>query len=105
VSDINDRPAVPPMDTGADERYGFLLAGAILLLLGWGLLLLVNVALHLTAPSSGTVFGPVHVYPSFGPYAWTSAIFGVGTGLVGLALLYFGWSSPKGKFVLPGQPY
>lgn len=105
MSDLDDRPAVPPLDAGGDERYGFFVAGAILILLGWGVLLLLNLLLHRMAPSSGLAFGPLTVYPGFGPFAWIASALGAVTGLIGLALLQFGRSSPKGPFVLPGQPY
>ena len=45
------------------------------------------------------------VYPGFGPFSQAAALFGAGTGIVGLVLLRYGMQSPKGRFVLPGAPY
>lgn len=105
MSDLRDVPAVAPMDTGADARYGFFTAGALLVLLGFGVLDLLNVLLHRLAGASGISLGVVRVYPGFGPFAQAAALFGAGAGLLGIVLLYYGYRSPTGPFVLPGTPY
>jgi hypothetical protein len=105
VTELDERPAVPPMDTGADERYGFFVAGALLVLIGWGLLTALNVLLHRIAPASGFHVGSWALYPAFGAYAWIAAALGLVTGLLGAVLIQYGRDSPKGRFVLPGEPY
>ena len=93
------------MESGADVRYGFLTAGGLLVALGWGLLVLVNLLLHRIAPSDGIDLGVLRVYPGFGVFAWAATLLGTGAGLVGAVLVYYGTQSPKGRFVLPGTPY
>ena len=105
MSDLNERPAVPELDSGADERYGYFIAGALLIALGWGFGVVLNVLLHRAAPAAGLMFGPWSIHSGFGPFAWATAIIGTVTGMIGVVLLYFGGESPKGEFVLPGQPY
>lgn len=105
VTDLNEHPAVPPMETGGDVRYGFLSSGVVLLVGGWGILLGLNLWLHRIAGPDGVGLGVIRVYGSIGPLAEASALLGAGAGAVGLVLLYYGLRSPKGAFVLPGAPY
>jgi hypothetical protein len=105
LTDLNERPAVPPIDAGADERYGYFLGGGLLVVLGWGLFDVLNYLVHRAAGSSGLSLGVVRVYSGFGPFSQAVAIFGAVTGIVGLALLRYGMQAPKGAFVLPGAPY
>ena len=105
VTDLSETPAVPPTDPGGDERVGFFAAGGLLVLLGWGFGVIVNVALHLLAPASGSRFGPLVVFPHLGPYAWAVALFGAFTGAIGVGLIWVARSSPRGPLVLPGFAY
>ncbi|HTT26219.1 MAG TPA: hypothetical protein VMH90_04565 [Thermoplasmata archaeon] len=105
MTDLNDRPAVPPMDTGADERFGYFAGGGTLIALGWGVLDLGNYLAHRIAGSGGLDLGVVRVYPGFGPFSQAAALFGAGAGVLGLVLLRYGMRSPAGRFVLPGTPY
>lgn len=93
------------MDMGGDERLGGYVAAGLLIGLGWGVLVLVNLLLHWTAPVGGTAVGPFRVYPSIGSFATAAAIFGGVSGALGIALAVLARSSPAGRFVLPGQPY
>lgn len=103
--DLAESPAVAPMDTGGDERAGMFAAGAILVALGLGLGVLVNVVAHWMAAPSGTPWGPVRVFPSFGPYAWAALGLGLFTGAIGIGVLLMARASAKGRLVLPGQAY
>jgi hypothetical protein len=105
VTDLQETPATPPEPTGGDERIGYLVAGALLVFLGWGLGVVVNVLMHWVARSGPfTVFG-VHFTGTMGAYAW--AVFGLGlvSGALGVALLAVARSVPRGPFVLPGADY
>ena len=103
--DIQETPAVPPMDPGGDERLGYLIAGGILITLGWGLAVIVNLVLHFLAGTGGwTVWG--HEFTStLGPYAWAAFGFGMFVGGFGVVLVALGRASPKGPIVLPGFDY
>jgi hypothetical protein len=104
--DTQEQPATPPEDHGGDERIGLQIAGGLLIFLGWGLGVLVNLLLHAVAPSSGLVlFGAVRILPKLGPYSW--AIFGLGvvTGVIGTVFLFLSRDTTKGRFVLPGYDY
>jgi len=105
VVDIQETPAVPPTDPGGDERLGFFVAGALLVVLGWGIAVLLNLALHYLAGNAGmTVLG--HRFTSaLGSYAWAAVAFGLFTGAFGVVLLALGRTTPKGPFVLPGYDY
>ena len=96
---------MPPMDPGGDERLGYFVAGGLLVALGWGLGVVVNVLVHLMAGRQGQEFGWVHLTSTLGTYAWAVVGFGIFTGAVGVVLLGLGARSPKGPFVLPGYPY
>jgi hypothetical protein len=103
--DVHETPAVPPMDPGGDERLGYFIAGALLILLGWGGGVIANLLVHHAAGSGGMLVGWVRITSALGSYAW--AVFGIGlvTGAIGVVLLALGRASPKGKLVLPGYDY
>jgi hypothetical protein len=105
VVDLQETPATPPEDHGGDERYGYQLAGSVLIALGWGLGVVVNLLLHYQARTGAFVDAGVHFGPTLGPYAW--AVFGLGlvTGAMGVAILAVARSTPRGPFVLPGVDY
>jgi hypothetical protein len=105
VSDLQETPATPPEPSGGDERIGYLLAGGVLIALGWVFGVVVNVLLHWAARTSPATVWGVHIGPNFGEYAW--AVFGLGlvTGAMGVVLLGVGRSTPSGPFVLPGVDY
>ena len=105
VVDIQETPAVPPMDPGGDERVGYFIAGGLLLFLGWGLGVLANLVLHVAAGSGGMTIGWMRITSTLGAYAW--GVFGLGlvTGTIGVVLLALGRASPKARLVLPGYPY
>jgi len=105
VVDIHETPAVPPMDPGGDERLGYYLAGGLLIALGWGLGVVVNLALHGLAGSQGMTLGWVRITSALGAYAWGVFAFGLFTGAVGTMLLVLARNSPKGPLVLPGYDY
>jgi hypothetical protein len=93
------------MDPGGDERVGYFIAGGILLVLGWGFGVFVNLLLHEMAGGGGTTVGWVRITSSMGPYAWAVLAFGLVTGTLGAGLLALGRASPKGPLVLPGYNY
>jgi hypothetical protein len=105
VVDIHETPAVPPTDWEGDERFGYFLAGGLLIALGWGLGVVVNLLLHYLAGSQGMAVGWVRITSSLGSYAWAVFAFGLFTGVVGAVFLVIGRSSRKGPFVLPGYDY
>ncbi|MGI0070789.1 MAG: hypothetical protein ACRECT_01750 [Thermoplasmata archaeon] len=103
--DLQETPAVAPMDTGGDERAGYFLAGGTMIFLGWGLGVLVNLALHYLAPSGGLRVAGIWFGPVVGTYAWAAFGFGLMTGAIGIGLLFVGQATPKGRLVLPGTDY
>lgn len=103
--DIQETPAVPPLDPGGDERVGYFLAGGVLIALGWGLAVVVNLLAHYWAGSSGMTVAGHEVTSTLGPYAWATLAFGLFTGAIGVVLLTLGRASPKGSVVLPGYDY
>jgi hypothetical protein len=105
VTDLNERPAVPPMDEGGNARFGYYTGGGLLIALGWGLLDGLNFLAHRLAGPGGLDLRLVRVYPGFGPFSQAAAIFGAGTGVLGLVLLWYGTTAPEGRFVLPGTSY
>jgi hypothetical protein len=105
VVDVQETPAVPPTDYGGDERAGCFLAGATLIVLGWGLAVFANLALHLWAPSGGFTVAGIWFGHTIGTYAWAALGFGIVTGVVGVGLLFVGQATPKGRVVLPGVDY
>jgi hypothetical protein len=105
VVDVQETPAVPPMDPGGDPRAGYFAAGGLLLFLGWGLGVVVNLALHAAAGGGGMTVGWIRITSTLGAYAWAVFGFGLVTGAIGVVLLALGRASPKGPFVLPGYDY
>jgi len=103
--DIHETPAVPPMDPKGDERLGYFIAGALLILVGWIGGVVLNVLLHLLAGSGGMAVGWVRITSTLGPYAWAVVGFGLFTGAIGVVLLALGRGSPRGPLVLPGYDY
>jgi len=105
VVDVHETPAVPPEVPGGDERAGYFLGGALLIVLGWGLGVVVNLLLHVMAGSSGLSVVGVRITSDVGPYAWALVGFGLFTGALGVVLVALGRASPKGPVILPGYPY
>ncbi len=105
VSDLEERPAVPPRDAGADERYGWFVAGGLLIAVGLGVLVGLNLALHRIATSSGIPLGPFRIFPTIGAFSEASIALGIVAAIVGAALIGYARRSPPGPFVLPGEPY
>lgn len=103
--DIQETPAVPPMDPGGDERVGYFLAGAILVALGWGFAVLLNLWLHYMAGSGALSFGGHTITSTLGSYAWATLGFGIFVGAFGVVLIALGRTYPKGPLVLPGYDY
>jgi hypothetical protein len=105
VSDLQETPATPPEPSGGDERIGYFIAGATMIVLGWGFGVVLNVLLHWAARNApSTAFG-VHFSGSFGEYAWAAFGLGLVTGAMGAVLLGVGRATPKGPLVLPGVDY
>ena len=105
VVDIQETPAVPPMDPGGDERVGYYVAGALLIFLGWGLGVVGYVLLHLMAGSGGMTLAWIRITSPFGDYAWAMLGFGLFSGAIGAVLVALGRASAKAPLVLPGYPY
>lgn len=103
--DIQETPAVPPTDYGGDERYGYLLAGAVLITLGWVLAVGLNLLLHYEAGAAGMTIAGHRITSTLGSYAWATLGFGLFTGAMGVVMVALGRASPKGRFVLPGVNY
>jgi hypothetical protein len=105
TTDLAETPAVPPFDPKGDERLGYAIAGGLLIALGWGVAVVLNVVLHRLAPSGGHRLLGVWFGPSLGVYAGAALAFGAATGLFGVVLLAYARSSPRGPIVLPGADY
>jgi len=105
VVDLQETPAVPPMDPGGDVRVGYRIAGGLLVALGWGLAVVGNLLAHYLAGSAGiTVLGH-ELTSTLGPYAWATFGFGLFTGAFGVVLIALGQTAPEGPLVLPGYDY
>jgi hypothetical protein len=105
MSDLNESPAVPETPTGGDERAGLYVAGALLVVMGWGVAIVLNALLHAAAPAGGIPLGPLRVFATWGAYAQATAIIGLLTGAVGAGVLYTAHTAPQGPLVLPGYDY
>jgi len=105
MTDLSELPAVPPEERGGDERIGYRAGGVLLLVVGWGFGVFLNLLLHWMAPSSGQAVGPWRIYPSLGVYALGAVGLGLVAGVVGIVMLWIAQRSTSGKFVLPGFPY
>jgi len=105
VVDIQETPAVPPMDPEGDTRVGYFIAGGLLIALGWGVAVVLNLLLHSVAGAGGMDLDGHVITSTLGWYAWAAFGFGLFTGAFGVALLALGRSSPKGRLVLPGYHY
>jgi hypothetical protein len=105
VTDLQETPAVPPVDEGADERFGYFVAGGAMIAFGWGVAVGLNLLLHSAAGGSGYALWTIRLSSTLGSYAKATLALGVVAGLFGVVLLILGRASPKGRFVLPGAPY
>ena len=105
MTNLDESPAVPPEDRGGDERLGYRIGGVLLLAVGWGLGVAVNIALHRLAPTAGQAIGPWRIYPVLGSYAWGVVALGLIAGTVGIFMLWLAGRAPAGRFVLPGYSY
>ena len=103
--DLQEAPATPPQDYGGDERVGWQIAGALLLAAGWGIGVIGNAVAHWLAPASGLSILGVHVYPTWGVYAFATLGVGACAGIFGVLLIVLGRLSPRGPLVLPGYDY
>jgi hypothetical protein len=105
VVDIMETPATPPFDSQGDERIGYFIAGALLIVLGWVLGVAVNLLLHWEARSGAFQIWSVHFGPTMGAYSWAVFALGLASGAVGTAFLLIARTTPKGAFALPGADY
>ncbi|HYB78913.1 MAG TPA: hypothetical protein VEG66_04025 [Thermoplasmata archaeon] len=103
--DIQETPAVPPLDPGGDVRLGYFVAGGVLIALGWGIAVVANLLAHYLAGTGGMMVAGHELTSTLGPYAWATFGFGLFTGAFGVVLLALGRGSPRGRFVLPGYDY
>jgi hypothetical protein len=105
MTDLQESPAVPPVDEGGDERFGYFVAGGLLIALGWGVAVVLNLVLHSAAGAGGMLLGPARISSTIGVYARATIAFGLFTGAVGVVLLYWGRPASRGPFALPGPAY
>ena len=105
MTDLQETPATPPEEYGGDARAGYLSAGFLFLVLGWGVGIVTNLLVHAIAPIGGQSFGPFWISPVWGTWAYGVAILGFFVGALGAAMMSIGWSMPEGTLVLPGYEY
>jgi hypothetical protein len=105
VVDVHETPAVPPTDSGGDERLGYYVAGGLLIALGWGGGVAANLLAHWMAGSGGMTVGWIRITSTLGQYALAVLGLGLFAGAVGVVLVALGRSSPAGPVVLPGYNY
>ncbi|MCI4344461.1 MAG: hypothetical protein L3J87_02400 [Thermoplasmata archaeon] len=105
MTDLQETPAVPPADEGADERFGYFVAGGALIVFGWGVAVGLNLLLHAAAAGGSYSLWTIHLSSTLGSYAKATLAFGIVSGIVGVVLLALARGSPRGRFVLPGAPY
>ncbi|MCI4323753.1 MAG: hypothetical protein L3K03_07020 [Thermoplasmata archaeon] len=105
MTDLSERPPVPPEETGGDERIGLGIAGSLLLLFGIGFCIVTNVALHEMAGAGGVLVGPWLVGHAFGPYGYAAIALGILTSAFGAVLIVLSGRTRHGPFVLPGSTY
>ncbi|MCI4350171.1 MAG: hypothetical protein L3K15_01475 [Thermoplasmata archaeon] len=105
MTDLQESPAVPHVDEGGDERLGYLVGGGLLIGIGWGVAVLLNLLLHAAAGSGTILIGQSRIGSPLGPYAQATLAFGLFTGLVGVVLVLWGRAGAPGPFVLPGPSY
>lgn len=103
--DLSERPASPPEPVGGNPRAGLLAAGALLILLGFGLAVVLNLLLHMMAGTAGMTIGPSRITSTVGDVAWAVVGTGLLTGLFGVGLLLVARSLPRGPLALPGAAY
>lgn len=84
-----------------NRRAGFIVAGSLLLILGTGVGMLANLALHSIAPAQGLSLGLFTVYPGWSWYATVVFVLGAFATLVGLGMLWLSGFSPSGPVHLP----
>jgi hypothetical protein len=105
VVDLQETAAVPPMDPGGDERVGYFVAGGLLVTIGWGVGVGLNLLLHYMAGGGGMTIAGHTITSTLGSYAWATFAFGMFAGAFGVVLVALGRASPKGPLVLPGYDY
>lgn len=89
------------MDDSGNVRAGFLGGGALLVVLGLGGGLMLNLLLHSFAPSSGIDLFLVKVYPGWSLYASLVAVGGIVASIIGMGMLWVGFDYPPGPIGLP----
>lgn len=104
--DLQETPATPPEEYGGDERIGWQIAGGLLIFLGWGIAVVINLLAHAVAPSGGMqVWWGIWIGSHVGGFAWITLGIGVFTGAMGVVFLYLASGSTRGPLVLPGYDY
>jgi hypothetical protein len=89
------------MQGDGNSRLGFFMGGVILIVLGLGCAIMLNVILHAIAPTGGVQLLWFKVFPGWSWYATVAAIIGVVATLVGSGMVWFGFTDPSGPLSLP----